>query len=68
MAHASLVQREAMIISDFQQSLVTTREPSPRVTVLLRQEILRAGSVQVTGVDRWRHDHKMAATVTREAE
>lgn len=43
MAHASLVQREAMIISDFQQSPVTTREPSPRVTVLLRQKKLGLG-------------------------
>ena len=43
MAHASLVQREAMIISDFQQSPVTTREPPPRVTVLLRQKKLELG-------------------------
>ena len=43
MSSRNFSSREAMIISDFQQSPVTTREPPPRVTVLLRQKKLELG-------------------------
>ena len=55
-ANATLVQG-SYDNPDFQQSLVTTREPSPCVIMLLRQQVLRDGSALVTGVDRWRHAH-----------